>query len=554
MSSFGLDRLFSPRSVAVVGSSPRELSTGRHIVRNLRAGGFKGLIHLVNPKYPQLEGAVTVPSLRELRDSPDLIVVTTPALAVPGVIEEAAKIGCAAAIIVTSELGNGPDSLGGLTSQVARPHGLRLVGPNSIGVVAPRAGLNASLVASMPRLGDLALISQSGAIAAAMVAWAGARTIGFSAVVTMGDELDVDVGDLLDFFSVHRGTRAILLYIESINDARKFMSALRAASRTKPVVVIKAGRHPPLAKAAITHTSALAGSNSVYDAALRRSGALRVHGLDELFAAAETLGRVRPIQGKRLAVLTNGGGLGVLAVDRLVDLGGIVASLSDGTAQQLSAALPPTWSRANPVDIGGDADGARYKAVLEWLLADPGNDAVLVMNVPNALGFADESAQAVGTVARQQRSRLVNPKPVLAVWLGQSVQVGEVFDTASIPRFNTESEAVQGFMHLARYRESIEALMETPPSLPRISSRMWSWRGSWSVALWHKAGAGSTQLKSPVCSEPTRSQSRLPLLRILQSKLDCRRSLSWLRERALSSRSSPRTSSINPKLVACVWG
>jgi acetyltransferase len=254
--------------------------------------------------------------------------------------------GVAAAIIITAGLGHGPGSLADDCEKAARVHGLRLIGPNCLGILAPGAKLNASFAASTPRSGDLALISQSGAIATGLVEWAATRAVGFSAVVSLGDSIDVDFGDLLDFFALDRATRAILLYVESIKDARKFMSAARAAARIKPVVVVKSGRHAQGAKAAQTHTGALAGSDAVYDAAFRRAGLLRVLDLDELFAAAEALGRLRPFSGKRLAILTNGGGVGVLAVDRLMDLGGILAELSSETMHRLDAVLPAIWSKS----------------------------------------------------------------------------------------------------------------------------------------------------------------------------------------------------------------
>ena len=261
----------------------------------------------------------------------------------------------------------------------------------------------------MPRSGDLALISQSGAIAAGLVEWAATRAVGFSAVVSLGDSVDVDFGDLLDYFALDHDTRAILLYVESIKDARKFMSAARAAARTKPVVVVKSGRHAQGAKAAQTHTGALAGADAVYDAAFRRAGLLRVIDLEELFAAAETLGRQKPFFGKRLAILTNGGGIGVLAVDRLVDLGGTLAG-SPETMQRLDAALPPIWSRANPIDIAGDAGIDRYTAAFEALLGDPANDAILVERAYR-LASATDAARAVSggagstASARSDRSR-----------------------------------------------------------------------------------------------------------------------------------------------------
>ena len=319
----------------------------------------------------------------------------------------------------------------------------------------------------MPPIGDLALISQSGAITAGLIEWSAAHGIGFSAVVSLGDMIDVDVGDLLDFFALDGATRAILLYVESINNARKFMSAARAAARIKPVVVVKSGRHAQAAKAAQTHTGALAGSDAVYDAAFRRAGLLRVLDLDELFAAAETLGRVRPFLGKRLAILTNGGGIGILAVDRLVDLGGTLAGISPATMLQLDSALPPIWSHANPVDIAGDADPARYVAAFEGLIADPENDAILVMNVPTALASAPSAATAVAAAARAYRNSAVTTKPIFAVWVGTSDAVTPIFEAAGIPSYETESEAVHGFMHLVRYREAQDALMATPPSLPQ---------------------------------------------------------------------------------------
>lgn len=466
MSTYRLDKLFAPRSVALVGASPREGSLGRTVLRNLRAGGFAGPIHLVNPRHREIDGVATVPDLVALAEAPDVVVIATPPATVPGIVAQAGAKGAAAAIIITAGLGQGPGSLADAARAAAREHGLRLVGPNCLGVMAPAAKLNASFAASMPRAGDLALVSQSGAIAAGLVEWAGQRSVGFSAVVSLGDKVDVDFGDLLDYFALDRATRAILLYVEAISDARKFMSAARAAARAKPVVVVKSGRHAQGARAAATHTGALAGADAVYDAAFRRAGLLRVLDLDELFAAAETLGRLKPFPGKRLAILTNGGGVGVLAVDSLIDLGGTLAGVSDATLARLDAVLPPIWSRANPVDIVGDADAARYAAALEVLLADPDNDAVLVMNVPTALASAGAAAQAVVDTVRRERATSYRPKPVFAVWIGDDGTASNLFEAAAIPSFATEADAVQGFMHLVRYQEARTLSMETPPSLP----------------------------------------------------------------------------------------
>ena len=331
MSIYRLDKAFAPRSVVVVGASPREKSPGHAVLKNLRGGGFAGDIELVNPHYDAIEGIRAVKSYADLPGAPDLAVIGVPPAAVPSTVTAAGAKGTAAAIILTSGLGHGPGSLAEASEKAARAAGLRLIGPNCLGVLVPGVKLNASFAASMPQAGDLALISQSGAIATGLVEWGAVRGIGFSAVVSIGDSVDVDFADLLDYFAMDRATRAILLYIELIKDARKFMSAARAAARAKPVLVVKSGRHAQGAKAAMTHTGALAGSDAVYDAAFRRAGLLRVLDLDELFAAAETLGHLTSLAGTRLAILTNGGGVGVLAVDRLADFGGALADISPAT-------------------------------------------------------------------------------------------------------------------------------------------------------------------------------------------------------------------------------
>ena len=465
MSTYRLDRLLAPRSIALVGGSPRPKSLGRAVLRNLREAGFAGPIHLVNPNHPEIDGIRAVKAVADLAGPLDLLVVTVPPQAVPAVIEDGAKAGAAAAVILTAGLGRGPGSLSEQVHKIARAHGMRLVGPNCLGVIAPAAKLNASFAAQMPLAGDLALISQSGAIATGMVDWGVSRSVGFSAIVSIGDKIDVDFGDLLDYFALDPKTRAILLYIESINDARKFMSAARAAARSKPVVVVKSGRHTQGAKAAATHTGALAGSDEVYDAAFQRAGLLRVLDLGELFDAAETLGRVRKLPGRRLAILTNGGGIGVLAVDRLADLGGTLAGISPDARARLDAAMPPTWSKANPIDIVGDADPARYQAALETLLSDPDNDAVLVMNVQTALAPAIDIAGTVAQVALAQAGTVWPSKPVFAVWVGAAPGIADIFNNARIPHFPTEGDAIRGFMHLVRHDEAIRELMETPPSV-----------------------------------------------------------------------------------------
>jgi acetyltransferase len=467
MSVYRLKSLLSPRSVALVGASPRPGSVGRAILRNIFQAKFRGEFGLVNSHHAEIDGVVAVGSLGYLPFVPELVVITAPAAAVADIIDEAGRLGAAGAIIISAGLGHGAGSPAEAARRAAHKCGMRLIGPNCLGIMMPGVALNASFSAHMPSQGNLALISQSGAIAAGMVDWAAQRKVGFSGIVSIGDQLDVDIADLLDYFALDSKTRAIMLYVEAIKDARKFMSAARAAARIKPVVVVKSGRMAQGAKAAATHTGALAGSDAVYDAAFRRAGILRVSDLRELFDCAETLGRVELPSGKRLAILTNGGGIGVLAIDRLAELGGIPAAIEPAMRERLDAALPPTWSGSNPVDIVGDADAARYAAALEVLLADANNDAILVMNVQTAIAPADEIAATVtDIVGRYRRQCVGSPKPVLAVWVGADQKIVDKLSGAGIPNFPTEDDAVRGFMHLVQHREVVTALAQAPPAMP----------------------------------------------------------------------------------------
>src|SRR3954471_1825440 len=467
MSTYRLKNLLSPRSVALVGASARPVSVGRAVLENIQKAGFSGQFGLVNPHHAEIGGVAAVDSLDKLPFVPELVIITAPARAVPGIVDQAGRRGSAGALIVSAGLGHGPGSLQAGALAAARKYGMRLIGPNCLGIMMPGVSLNAGFAAHMPRSGNLALISQSGAIAAGMVDWAAQRGVGFSGIVSIGDQLDVDIADLLDHFALDTKTRAILLYIEAIKDARKFMSAARAAARIKPVVVVKSGRMAQGAKAAATHTGALAGSDAVYDAAFQRAGMLRVSDLRELFDCAETLERLKSPPGKRLAILTNGGGIGVLAVDRLAELGGIPAALAPAIWEQLDAVLPPTWSGSNPVDIIGDADPARYAAALEILLADPGNDAILVMNVQTAISSADEIASTViGVVQDYRRRQQGFAKPVLAVWVGANAEIVDLLSRAGVPNYPTEDDAVRGFMHLVRHRELVDSLAVVPPAMP----------------------------------------------------------------------------------------
>lgn len=465
MSVRNLDRLFKPASIALIGASNKPRSIGAVVAANLFTGGFDGPIMPVNPHERSIRSAVNYPSVDALPTMPDLAVLCTPPATVPGLIAELGARGTKAAVVITAGFGEGGDAEGKALTQrmldAARPHLIRIVGPNCLGLMVPQAHVNASFVHVAPLPGDLAFISQSGAIATSIVDWATHRGIGFSHIVSLGNMADVDFGDLLDYLAADPETRAILLYVESVTFARKFMSAARAAARSKPVVVIKAGRTAAAAKAASSHTGALAGSDAVYDAAFRRAGMLRVFNLAELFDAVETLASGLRIDGPRLAILTNGGGIGVLATEALDDEGGVVADLSAETVQALNRALPPTWSHGNPVDIIGDAPGQRYADALSALLSDPGQDAVLVLNCPTAVADSVEAAQAV-VETLQARGR----SPVLTSWLGDgaAAEARRLFAGRRVPSYETPSQAVRAFMHLVRYKQNQELLMQTPPA------------------------------------------------------------------------------------------
>lgn len=463
-----LEHVFEPRAVALIGASATPGKLGRVVLTNLLKAGFKGEIYPVNPGYAEIGGRKCYPDVASLPVPPDLAVIATPAETVPGLIHELGKAGAKAAIILSAGLGRGPGSLAQAALDAARPHLLRLVGPNSLGLMAPRIGLDASFSHTSPEKGDLAFLSQSGAVITTVADWATAHNTGFSAMVSLGDMADIDFGDLLDWFAADTATRAILLYVEAITHPQKFMSAARSAARAKPVVVIKAGRHAEAAKAAASHTGALAGVDAVYDAAFRRAGLLRVFQLEELFAATETLSRLKPFRGDKLAVLTNGGGTGVLAVDTLADHGGKLAELDEETLRALDGVLPGIWPRNNPVDILGDADTERYRASLDLLLADKNTDAVLVMNCPSALASSKEAAEATAEAIAAYKEKRPRGKPVFTAWLGGATgaEARQIFEPLRIPSYETPEDAVRGFMYLTRYSAAQDALIRMPPRLP----------------------------------------------------------------------------------------
>lgn len=461
-----LDALFTPKAIALIGASNRPGSVGHVLARNLIEAGFGGPIMPVNPHEQAIHSILNYRSVGDLPATPDLAVVSTPPDSVPQIITELGEKGCRAAIVITAGFGEGDHADGKAVRkkmlEAARPHLLRIVGPNCLGFISPAAGINASFAQFAPKAGDIAFLTQSGAIATAIIDWAEARGIGFSHLVSLGDMSDVDFGDLLDHLALDAKTRAILLYVESVTHVRKFMSAARIAARNKPVIVVKAGRSAAGAQAAMSHTGALAGADNVYDAAFRRIGLLRVYSLQELFEAVATLASGLSVPGPDLTILTNGGGMGVLAADALEDFGGRLAELDETTIDALGAQLPPTWSHGNPIDILGDATRERYAHALQVLSQAKPRHAVLVLNCPTAVGDSLEAASAVVDAAKQE-PRL----PILTSWLGEhsAAAARQRLAENRIPTYETPEQAVRAFMHLVSYRRNHELLMQTPRDL-----------------------------------------------------------------------------------------
>jgi acetyltransferase len=468
MSVRNLDKLLAPRSVALIGATPRPGSVGAVVARNLRRAGFAGELMLVNPHHRTIEGLDVYPNVASLPQVPDLGIIVTPAAAVPCLIGELAERGTRAAVIIAGgfgELSQQGHTLQQAALDAAKPHLLRIVGPNCLGIMVPRLGLDATFSHLAASVGDIAFLSQSGAMITAMLDWAAPRGIGFSHVVSLGDMADVDFGDMLDYLAADPHTRAILLYVEGITRGRKFMSAARAASRIKPVLVLKAGRSNAGARAATSHTGVLAGSDAVYDAAFRRAGMLRVGTMAELSDAAETLALTHDQVGERLAILTNGGGAGVLATDALIAGGGQLAALSEATVADLNRLLPATWSRGNPVDIIGDASGERYGDALTALIGDPDVDAILVLNCPTVLAQAEDAARAVIDTVAAAGPAALRGRNVITAWLGEhsARAARQLFANARIATYETPDSAVTGFLHRVHHRRNQELLMETPP-------------------------------------------------------------------------------------------
>ncbi len=460
-----IDRMFSPRAVALIGATDKEGTVGEATLENLLLGKGKHTIYPVNPGHETLAGLKCYPSIAAIPEHVDLAVIATPAKSVPGVVEECGRAGVDGVVIISAgfrEIGAEGKKLEEEISRIRSRYGFRLLGPNCVGFARPSVHLNATFLKDTPEPGSIAFISQSGALGSAILDWATVSHVGFSLFASMGSMLDLDFGDLIDFLGTDPATRSIIVYVEGIGNAKKFMSAARGFARSKPIIVLKAGKYNTGAKAVQSHTGALAGDFEVYDAAFKRVGVLRVDEIGDLFNCASVLDSKRLPSGPKLAIVTNAGGPGVVASDKVTDLGGELAKLSGSTMKILDEHLPPFWSHGNPVDVLGDADVGRYETAMSACLADPNVDGLLAICTPQGVTPAADLAAAVVSAAKASQ------KPVLTVWMGEKgvAEARRKFSENRIPTYPTPEEAVKTYMYMYDYRRNLDLLYETPNELP----------------------------------------------------------------------------------------
>ncbi|MBM7456993.1 acetyltransferase [Oceanisphaera litoralis] len=463
----GLDALFRPASIAVIGASHRDDGAGNRVMKNLLAGNFSGPVMPVNPKYEAVAGVMAYSDIQSLPRVPDLAIICTPADKNPGIIDQLGRKGCKAAIILAA--GTSPAQLEQMKTG-AREHKMRLLGPNSMGVILPHLGLNVSFAPFPAKPGRIAFVSQSAAVCSTILDWARHNDIGFSHFISLGDACDIDFAQLLDYLARDRHTSAILLYMDAVQDARAFMSAARTASRNKAVLVVKSGKTRIGAQLGHLHTGGNVGMDAAYDAAIRRAGMLRVRDTHDLFAAVETLNHAQSLRGERLVILTNGGGPAIMAIDTLLARGGKLASLSENTRAALHKVLPPAWSRTNPIDIIGDAPVARYIDSLKVLLDSDDCDVILIMHAPSAaVNSTLVAREIIQLIKEHPRARRFN---ILTNWSGETsvFEARRCFTDAGIPTYRTPESAAGAFMHLVEYRRNQKQLMETPESISDMPS------------------------------------------------------------------------------------
>jgi acetyltransferase len=461
-----LDRIFRPKRIALIGVSNDPKSVGGITLKNLVGGGFSGVVYPVNPKREAVLGIPCFPDVKSLPKIPDLAVIMTSAKIVPQLVKECGEMGIPGLIIMSAGFKESGAEGKKLEEQVkaekAKFPDMRIIGPNCLGILVPGLNMNVSFAAGMPKNGHVAFISQSGALCTSLLDWAYENNVGFSYFVSIGNSMDVSFGDLIDYFGQDPNTKSIVLYVESLYNARSFMSAARAFARKKPIIVYKSGRFPESAAAAASHTGAMASEDSIYDAVFRRAGIARVYNFGDIFDFTDLIGRRRAPKGSNLAIITNAGGPGVMATDSLISWGGKLVELSDATIEKLNESLPPFWSHGNPVDVLGDATPERFAAATEIVLDDDNVDAVLVLLTPQAMTAPTETAEAIAELAKK------SSKTIMAAWLGgASMREGmAVFNHAGIAAYGTPEQAILAFMTLSHYSKNLELLYETPKEIP----------------------------------------------------------------------------------------
>jgi acetyltransferase len=472
MVTTNLDKVFNPQSVAIIGASDVEGSVGYAIVKNFTQSGYAGKVYFVNIKKPEILGVKTYQTIDQIPEQVDLAMIATPAKIVPGVMEECGKAKVKGVIIVSAgfkETGPAGKALEDQVGAIAKKHGIRVIGPNCIGVLRPRINLNATFLDKMPKAGNVAFLSQSGALGSAILEWAIHENIGFSNFVSVGSMIDVDFGDLIDYFGSDPKTKSILMYVEGITEARKFMSAARHFARSKPIIVVKSGKFSESAKAAASHTGSLSGSDDIYDAAFKRAGIVRVNEIADLFNAAEVLGTQPLPKGNNLAIITNAGGPGVMATDFLIGAGGKLAKLSQKTIDNLNALLPSFWSHGNPIDVLGDAKADRYKAAVDAALNDENVDGILVIFTQQAVS---ESVEIAKNIVELVRNKPYQNKTIVTSFMGYGAvqEANSILNANNIPTYSTPEQALKTYMYMYNYQRNIELLYETPEELPVDSS------------------------------------------------------------------------------------
>ena len=467
MGTLNLDKIFNPQSVAIIGASDAEGSVGYAIVKNFTRLGYAGKVYFVNIRKPEILGVKTYPTVEQIPEHVDLAIIATPAKTVPDIIEECGRAGVKGAIIVSAgfkETGPEGKALEEKILETAKKFGIRIIGPNCIGIIRPRINLNATFVDKVPKPGNVAFLSQSGALGSAILDWAIHENIGFSNFVSVGSMIDVDFGDLIDYFGTDPKTKSILMYVEGITEARKFMSAARHFARTKPIIVVKSGRFSESAKAAASHTGSLSGEDDIYDAAFKRAGIVRVEEISDLFNAAEVLGTQPLPRGPNLAIITNAGGPGVMTTDALIARGGKLAKLSKKTLDGLNSVLPPFWSRGNPIDVLGDAKTDRYKAAVEACLNDENIDGILVIFTQQAVS---ESVEIAKGIVELVRGKAYQNKTILTSFMGYDAvqEANSILNANNIPTYSTPEQAVKTYMYMHQYQRNVELIYETPEEL-----------------------------------------------------------------------------------------